>query len=374
MTVQTGATSAGTDPLARHTSAILAQLQADLLALIATSIAVSPGTLLGPESALQTLLARAGVLLDRAYRAADVSLARAYADAASLGARRAERDLRALKRWTPERPVTVNSRGLAALVQDTSSRLRATRLPILTQVSDLHRRLQTDAITQALTGTARRDAATRMAVRLAGEGLHGFTDVRGRAWDLDTYADMAVRTGVAQATVEGSLDTYRQQGLDLVQVSVTSGACERCADWEGRILTQGGNETKYPSVASAVAAGLLHPGCKHALYAFEDGMRTNREVPDTTDRQARYDAEQGLRARERTVRAWVRREQAARSILARDPSNVVAAMELAKASAGAKAARARIGGYLDTKRAQGITLARQRQRERPLTGARTPGP
>src|SRR5262249_50741468 len=157
--------------------------------------------------------------------------------------------------------------------------------------ADAYRQTVTAGAAEVLGGAnARRDSAQRVWSRLLDQGFSGFTDVRGRRWSLAGYVDMATRTTVAQAAVQGQLDPQAALGLDLVIVSNAPQECPRCRPWEGKILTrdargEGGASLQVEhatddrmitvrvagSVAEAIRAGLLHPNCRHSLSAYLPG-------------------------------------------------------------------------------------------------------
>lgn len=200
------------------------------------------------------------------------------------------------------------------------STLRGTHLRILRWPLDVYREVIAATLPQTLLGTTTRLAAAQHAWdRFLERGVTGFVDRAGRRWELASYVEMAVRTGTAQAAVQGHLDRLGDAGIDLVQVSDAPQECKRCRPWEGRILHRGAGRkglVAVPhatldghtvhvqvagSVAEAVRMGLLHPNCRHSLSAFLPGVTTlpsHAATPDPDGDKAR----QRLRALERKVR------------------------------------------------------------------------
>jgi hypothetical protein len=199
------------------------------------------------------------------------------------------------------------------------SQLRGTHLRILRWGLDAYREvIATSALPQVLMGTTTRLAAAQHAWdRLLAKGVTGFVDKAGRNWELASYVEMATRTGVAQAAVQGHLDRLGAAGIDLIIVSDAPQECFRCRPWEGTVLhrTQLGERTVQMehgtidgqmvpvhikgAVVEAVAAGLMHPNCRHSLSAYLPGVTkamTRTEDPDGDK------ARQRLRELERAVR------------------------------------------------------------------------
>jgi hypothetical protein len=209
---------------------------------------------------------------------------------------------------------------LARLTTSLVTRLSGTHLPILRWTEDAYRSVIAEtAAPGALAGLdTRRMASQRAWNRLLDRGITGFMDTRGRGWNLASYVEMATRTSVAHAAVEGHLDRLGAAGLDIVMVSNAPQECERCRPWEGRLLTRGGpggrrsvviddpldvDRTATVEVAGAVdeaiTAGLLHPNCRHSINAYIHGVT---RVPTNTEDPEGDAARQRLRALERRVR------------------------------------------------------------------------
>lgn len=229
-------------------------------------------------------------------------------------ARDAKRD--ALAGVTKQLP---NQRAIGVLARALAIRMDAAGLRVVRSTVDTYRQVISQTAATTLGGaTTRRDAAQRAYSKLINEGLAGFVDTRGRRWSLSGYVDMATRTTVAQAAVQGQLDRQADLGLDLVIVSNAPQECERCRPWEGKILTRddsgtGGRNVQAEhaiddrmitvrvagSVNEAIATGLLHPSCRHSLSAYLPGLT---QVPTHTADPEGDAARQKLRALERATR------------------------------------------------------------------------
>jgi hypothetical protein len=196
-----------------------------------------------------------------------------------------------------------------------------------------------DKVTQALVdgvfGT-RKDAAAELLAGYARRGITGFTDVAGRNWDLVSYAEMVSRTTLAQTVVDSYLEQINANGHDLVVCSDAPEECPLCRPFEGRILSISGPTGQrvvdgvrvavFATVASAVAAGLHHPNCRHRLNLYQPGL--TKPIRVTRDPEASKLREQ-QRAKERAIRADKR------AVLAAEAAG-------GKRSPGAVAARAKL--------------------------------
>lgn len=198
------------------------------------------------------------------------------------------------------------------------STLRGTHTQILRWGLDSYRDVVSSVLPYGLAGVQTRlGIAQRAYGRLLARGITGFTDKAGRNWQLSSYVEMATRTGLAQAAVQGHLDRLATAGLDLVRVSDAPQECKLCRPWEGKILhrTVGGERTIQVehaindgemvtvhvagSVVEAIAAGLMHPNCRHSFTAYLAGV--TKRLTHTEDPEGDK-ARQQQRALERAIR------------------------------------------------------------------------
>jgi len=270
------------------------------------------------QRAAQRMLAAldADILTDRVEQAIGQAYARggaaAVAELAKLG-RLSDRDQAILREGVPQ--LGAIQRMVFSLV----STLRGTHLRILRWDLDVYREVIARTV---LTGTlvgheTRLRTAQRAWERLLSRGVTGFVDKSGRAWELASYVELATRTGTAQAAVEGHLDRLRDVGVGLVIVSDAPQECELCRPWEGQVLTRSGpagrrtvqaqhatedrtvNVQVRGTVSEAIAAGLLHPNCRHSLSAYLPGVT---RIPTHTADPDGDEARQHLRKLERRLR------------------------------------------------------------------------
>ncbi|MFG2617802.1 phage minor capsid protein [Streptomyces sp. NPDC048507] len=263
------------------------------------------------------------------------ALATAYgrgrqAAVAELGALDIGRELNA-RRVLPGAPAV--DRLAASYAADT----RPLYQRITRTITDTYRNVITRASgTQLLTGMTRREASQRALNEFAVRGVTGFVDSRGGAWELATYAEMAVRSVTARAAIDGHIDAMAEVGQGLVIVSDAPLECPLCAPWEGEVLALTGpsgprtvrvEHAVQPSglraafrppttvalhlagsLPEARAAGLFHPNCRHSLSLYLPGVTTrppHHATPGTT-----YADTQRQRAIERHIRRWKRAEAA----------------------------------------------------------------
>lgn len=263
----------------------------------------------------------------------------------------------------------INVDALTTLAFSLQSTLLGTHLRVLRWSLDAYREVVAKA---AAAGPGLLGIRTRLQVaqkawsQLLAQGITGFVDKAGRNWQLASYVEMATRTVIAHAVVQAHSDQLDQLGVDLRIVSNAPQECKLCRPWEGKVLTAHRGDRKIltrvksavsdemmvvriaGSVDEAIAAGLLHPNCRHTINAFIPGVTKVPLLGSTAD-PAGDKARQQLRALERKVRAA--KTQAAAAL---DPAAAAAAR------AKVRALQAEIRQHIAT---APTTLFRQSQRE-----------
>ncbi|HZY75389.1 MAG TPA: phage minor capsid protein [Jatrophihabitantaceae bacterium] len=125
---------------------------------------------------------------------------------------------------------------------DLAGKLDATGRGILRWTDDAYRTAVAEASTRLVLG---REALTpRTAQHLAWsqlmrQGVTGYTDTRGRRWNLASYVETATRTSVQRAYNAAHEARMTSVGIDLFTVSHDGRPCPLCRPWEGVVLSNG---------------------------------------------------------------------------------------------------------------------------------------
>lgn len=214
----------------------------------------------------------------------------------------------------PRRPAPA----VEQLARQTLGALKTAHVQILRTTVDVYRDVISETLARTLTGVDTRLGAAQAALdRWAMRGIAGFVDGAGRRWELETYAEMAVRTGTQRAYAEAKVDRFRGAGRSLVVVSDSPEECPLCRPWEGKVLSIDGRhvgttvdgEQVVGTLSDATAAGLFHPNCTHTVGLFVPGLSR----PRAAAAPAAYSARQRQREIERHIRRWKRRQAVALS-------------------------------------------------------------
>lgn len=218
-------------------------------------------------------------------------------------------------------PTGVSPPAVSATVTEIQGALESAGATILRETRDIYRRVAQQAAQAAIvSGADNRRMIQRIIDEYANRGITGFTDRAGRRWGIDTYAEMVLRTAVNRAQNEGRLGGYRAQGVSLVKTSQHIGSHPWCIPWQNKVLAVDGyagsrtvmnNLTGHEVVVEvagtlqeAIAAGFLHPNCRHTMTAFVPWLEGEEDIQTGEEE---YEAEQRQREIERNIRRWKRR-------------------------------------------------------------------
>lgn len=243
--------------------------------------------------------------------------------AAEAGQGMAERDLAGRLANHPETlgvPVT-NVRALEVIASDLHRVLADLPALALRNAFDSYQQIISTPAALNATGVLTRRKATQDALNgFAARGIDGFTDKAGRTWHIDTYAEMATRTGAAHALRTAYEGELIARGEDLVLVTGNTYTCRLCAPWQDKVLSLTGmypaGTHRLPSAVGdgyvtvhvagtmeeARAAGLHHPNCTHSEGLYLPGATVIEPGTMGVRDAETYDASQKQRALEREIR------------------------------------------------------------------------
>ena len=229
-----------------------------------------------------------------------------------------------LPETSPQIPGSAAARGAASKAAEsttTSLGKAARNIPRNTQT--VWGKIIDNAVNKTVTGDLTIQQALQQAMDdAAKQGLGFYRDQAGRKWGLDTYSEMAIRTGTNNALIDAHTAELVEVGLDLVIVSSHANPAPQCAPYERRVLSLTGEHqagahridgqtvTVKDTLNGARAQGFEHPGCRHTVTAYLPGF-TDTTTPAVDPDHEGYKATQKQRYYEREIRKSRRMGQAA---------------------------------------------------------------
>jgi SPP1 gp7 family putative phage head morphogenesis protein len=146
------------------------------------------------------------------------------------------------------------------LADNLTARLNDATETVGRRVEDTFRRegLRATALSLIQGGT-RREASAQLQQALVDQGVKAFEDRAGRSWGLEAYASMAVRTTTREAVTHGTINSFTENGVDLVRWNAHAGVDdEPCGSNAGKVFSITGATDGYPVLDPPPA----HPNCR----------------------------------------------------------------------------------------------------------------
>jgi hypothetical protein len=165
----------------------------------------------------------------------------------------------------------IHQQAVQVLAEAAYNRLDEIALTVGRRVDDIYRAVALENVRGSVVGYRTWEQVARnIRAELVEQGVTGFRDRTGREWNMRTYSQMVARTTTMECHLEGTKNRLIEHGYDLVQVSKHYRPCDKCAPWEGRILSLTGRTPGYPTLEEAKVAGLFHPNCRHTYSIYID--------------------------------------------------------------------------------------------------------
>lgn len=307
------------------------QVEVELIRLVAKYVRQgvdAPLTLTDRLNAVQALRREALAAVDKIHEG-EIA-ARAIAVGAQEGEAAAARQLGFLPGIAASTPIPSTSVAASTqLAVSLTNSLTDMRARISRWAPDIYQQVISRYATGTLSGSFTIDQTRKQAVQaFIGQGVTGFTDQAGRNWRIGSYAEMAGRTTVKRAWQDANIDRLLAPGTDIRLGTIIGGVgvCKFCAPWIGAVVSLDGTPagsyrlqhatedrdvqvTVKGSIDDARRAGWDHPNCRCTCVGYMPGLSLP-QGETTYDPEAEADRDR-LRALERRVRSWKRREAAA---------------------------------------------------------------
>lgn len=97
---------------------------------------------------------------------------------------------------------------------------------------------------------------------------------------LDIYTAMVARSTTREAGNMARETQLKENGYDLMKMSVHFPTCEVCAPLQGRVYSISGKDKRFPSIERVYRNGYrnVHPNCRHVMTPFVEELQTDDEM------------------------------------------------------------------------------------------------
>lgn len=175
----------------------------------------------------------------------------------------------------------LNKKAVDIIIDNTIIDLTTANNFVGRRVKDDLREISLDVIGQKIaTGSSVQQAKSMLIDRILNQGIAFIKDgkeqisIKNKSYQLDKYAEMVARSTTREATNRGTLNQLTNLGYDLVQMSWHNSPCPICAQYEGRIYSISGNDSRFPPLEFAYSSinsgghANIHPNCRHILSPY----------------------------------------------------------------------------------------------------------
>lgn len=189
----------------------------------------------------------------------------------------------------------VNENRVNALIDAVNNDLTKAEYALLRKADDEYRKIIYKTQVQASTGTITYEKAVDLATKdFLQRGIQCIQYKNGAMHQISSYAEMAMRTSMKRAYMQGEGAKREEWGVHTVIVNHRNHACSKCLPFVGKVLVDdvysGGDafeamQMNLPTLSSAMQAGLFHPNCKDGLSTYFDGI-SDKPKPMTKQEKA----------------------------------------------------------------------------------------
>lgn len=197
----------------------------------------------------------------------------------------------------------VNENRVNALIDAVNNDLTKAEYALLRKADDEYRKIIYKTQVQASTGTITYEKAVDLATKdFLTRGIQCIQYKNGAMHQISSYAEMAMRTSMKRAYMQGEGAKREEWGVHTVIVNHRNHACSKCLPFVGKVLVDdvysGGSvfeamQMNLPTLSSAMQAGLFHPNCKDGTSTYFDGI-TEKPKPMTEQEKAYAEAYETL--------------------------------------------------------------------------------
>lgn len=211
---------------------------------------------------------------------------------------------------------SINERALNSLIKDMTSGILEVESTILKKLDEEYRNIIFKSQLYSQSGTKSLYESIDVASKnFLENGINNVIYKNGNHVNIQSYIEMAVRTGRKQAYFYGEAQMRDEWGINKVQVSQYGACSQTCLPWQGRIYIDDVYSTLKPTIltpyqflSEAISAGLFHPNCRHTMSTFFEGINEEYIPMNTSQIYENNLLEEKQRYIERNIRKYKRLE------------------------------------------------------------------
>lgn len=186
----------------------------------------------------------------------------------------------------------VHKGALEYLLQDTMLDMRAAyrtaNKRLVDNIEETLGSVKKDIADGVMYGNTRQKTVKRVYDDFLEKGLTSFTTVDGKELPLDFYAETVTRTKTSTARIKAHSETYKEAGVNLMEVVGASDPCPKCGVYQGKVFSTDGQDKRFPHV-DVQNVFPLHPNCRCSVLPYIPDFEEEKDVQSKIDKSSNFD-------------------------------------------------------------------------------------
>lgn len=184
----------------------------------------------------------------------------------------------------------VQSGALQNILQDTTADMSAAYATasalLIKNIDKVLNKVQQEIADGIMYGNTRRKTVKRVYDTFLENGITCFKTVDGKELPLDFYAETLVRTKTSTARIKAHSETYKEAGVNLMEVVGASDPCPVCGSYRDKVFSTDGQDKRFPHV-DVQNVFPLHPNCRCSVLPYvieyEQDEDIQKKIEDSKD-------------------------------------------------------------------------------------------
>lgn len=146
-------------------------------------------------------------------------------------------------------------------------------------------------------GNTRQKTVKRVYDDFLEKGLTSFTTVDGKELPLDFYAETVTRTKTSTARIKAHSETYKEAGVNLMEVVGASDPCPICGVYHNKVFSTDGQDERFPHV-DVENIFPLHPNCRCSVLPYVIEYEEEEDIQNKINDSKNFDPKKDDRTEE----------------------------------------------------------------------------
>lgn len=195
----------------------------------------------------------------------------------------------------------VQSGALQNILQDTTADMSAAYATasalLIKNIDKVLGKVQQEIADGIMYGKTRRKTVKRVYDTFLENGITCFKTVDGKELPLDFYAETLVRTKTSTARIKAHSETYKEAGVNLMEVVGASDPCPICGAYHNKVFSTDGQDERFPHV-DVENIFPLHPNCRCSVLPYVIEYEEEEDIQNKINDSKNFDPKKDDRTEE----------------------------------------------------------------------------